>query len=149
MRIVFIAIAAIALGGCATVVRGTTDQVMVDSDPPGAQAVTSEGHSCPATPCTFEVNRKAEFAVSFTKEGYQRQEIPVTTHIASAGAAGFAGNLLVGGVVGMGVDAVTGATLEHVPNPVRAVLIPAEPMMAPPRGRTRRRPGVAADAPQT
>jgi len=39
-------------------------------------------------------------------------------------AAGFAGNIVLGGAVGMVVDASTGATLEHVPNPVTATLIP-------------------------
>ena len=56
--------------------------------------------------------------------GYKPQEVPVKTQIAGAGAAGFAGNILLGGVVGMGVDAATGSTLEHVPNPVHVALEP-------------------------
>ena len=36
----------------------------------------------------------------------------------SASNAGFAGNLLPGGIIGMGVDAAAGATPEHAPNPV-------------------------------
>jgi hypothetical protein len=51
-------------------------------------------------------------------------QVPVSTRIAGAGAAGFAGNILVGGLVGMGVDAATGSTLEHFPNPVLASLVP-------------------------
>jgi hypothetical protein len=50
--------------------------------------------------------------------------VPVATKFAGAGAAGLAGNVLVGGVVGMGVDVATGATLEHFPNPVAANLVP-------------------------
>jgi hypothetical protein len=50
--------------------------------------------------------------------------MPVGTRIAAGGAAGFAGNVLVGGVVGMAVDASTGATLEHYPNPVMLTLVP-------------------------
>jgi hypothetical protein len=46
----------------------------------------------------------------------------VATRVAGAGAAGFAGNVLVGGLVGMGVDAATGSTLEHYPNPVSVIL---------------------------
>jgi len=34
------------------------------------------------------------------------------------------GNILLGGIIGMGADAATGATLEHVPNPVSATLVP-------------------------
>jgi len=50
--------------------------------------------------------------------------MPVTTRIAGAGAAGFAGNILIGGVVGMAVDAASGATLEHYPNPVMMKMVP-------------------------
>jgi hypothetical protein len=72
------------------------------------------------------MDRKAEFIAVFTKDGYQRQEIPVSTRLASSGAAGFAGNVLLGGVIGMGVDASTGSTLEHYPNPVFATMQPAQ-----------------------
>ncbi|MDP2581055.1 hypothetical protein Q8W37_14030 [Shimia thalassica] len=37
-----------------------------------------------------------------------------------SGGAALAGNILVGGIVGIGVDAATGSTLDHVPNPVIA-----------------------------
>jgi hypothetical protein len=99
-----------------------TDQVQIASDPPEAQARTSMGHVC-VTPCTLQFSRKDEFTVLISKPGYHSAEIAVTTRIAGAGVAGFAGNVLLGGVVGMGVDAVSGATLEHVPNPVSATLV--------------------------
>ena len=44
------------------------------------------------------------------------------TRVAGSGAAGFAGNVIIGGVVGMVADAATGATLEHYPNPVGVTL---------------------------
>jgi hypothetical protein len=122
MRILIALPAAVLLAGCATVTRGTTSQVTVNSEPAGASAKTSLGHTCTATPCTFEIPRKSEFIVTFEKEGYDLQQIPVATRVAGSGAAGFAGNVLLGGVVGMGVDAATGSTLEHYPNPVFATL---------------------------
>jgi hypothetical protein len=112
------------LGGCATVTRGTTNQVTVSSEPLGAEAVSSTGLICPMTPCTWEVSRKTEFAVTFKKQGYQTQQAQVGTKIAGSGAAGFAGNLVLGGIIGMGVDAASGATLEHYPNPVFVTLRP-------------------------
>jgi hypothetical protein len=42
-------------------------------------------------------------------------------------AGGFAGNVIIGGVIGMGVDAVSGATLDHYPNPATIVLEPVDP----------------------
>ena len=136
-NLILVIFAASALAGCATVTRGTTSQMQIESDPPGAQVRTSLNHTC-VTPCTLQVSRKDEFAVTFSLPGYRDEKIDVKTQIAGAGVAGFAGNVIVGGVVGMGVDAVTGSTLEHVPNPVRAVLQPVAPAERPPASRNRR-----------
>jgi len=81
--------------------------------------------------------------VTVNKEGYAPQIIPLTKEIPGAGAAGFAGNVLLGGLVGMGVDAATGAALDHKPNPVIVTLQPAAP---PPR---RPRPPRRAPPPQS
>ena len=110
-----------ALSGCATITRGTIDQVQIHSTPDGAHATTSIGQSC-TTPCTLTVSRKDEFTVHYEMDGYQPQDVDVKTQVAGAGAAGFAGNVILGGIIGMGADAATGATLEHVPNPVNADL---------------------------
>jgi hypothetical protein len=123
MHWIWVSTASLLLGGCATVTRGTTEQITLNSEPPGAQARTSLGQNCPMTPCTFEVSRKSEFIVTFEKDGYEPTQIPVVTKLAGAGVAGFAGNVIVGGIVGMGVDAFTGSTLEHYPSPVYATLV--------------------------
>jgi len=56
------------------------------------------------------------------------------------GAAGFAGNVLIDGIVGMGVDAATGSALEHYPNPVSVTL---EPLVL--RGKPGKRRGHAKE----
>ena len=130
----------IGLGGCATVTRGATSQMQIDSEPSGASVKTSLAHAC-TTPCTIQVSRKDEFAIEFSKPGYQTARIDVKTQVASAGVAGFAGNIVAGGIVGMGVDAATGSPLEHVPNPAKAVLQPERAAVQPsppPRQRARR-----------
>ena len=129
MRILLIAAAVGALAGCASITRGTTEQITVTTEPAGAVVRTSMNHSCPTTPCTFQVGRKDEFIVTASKPGYHDASMPVKTKVAGAGAAGFAGNVLLGGVIGMGVDAATGATLEHYPSPVVLAL---QPIQAPP-----------------
>ena len=93
----------------------------------GAQIATSIGLTCSTSPCLLEVSRKKEFTVTVTKEGYEEQTVHVGTVVAPGGVAGMAGNVLVGGVVGMGVDAVSGATLDHIPNPVLVELVPIDP----------------------
>jgi len=98
------------------------------------------------------VSRKDEFSVSISKPGYEPQSIPVTTRVAGGGAAGFAGNILLGGVIGMGVDAASGAALEHYPNPIMAQLRPLPPAYPPPRvpaprGKGKPQPGIVQRAP--
>jgi hypothetical protein len=121
----------LACGGCATVLRGTTDQVQILSEPTGAQVRTSLNHAC-VTPCTITVSRKDEFVVSYSKPGYRSVEIPVKTAVQTAGGGAFVGNVVAGGIVGMGTDMATGAANDHVPNPVMVQLEPDTPG-APPR----------------
>lgn len=137
--IILLSVTGLALAGCATITRGTTNQVQIVSEPAGATARTSLGHQC-ATPCTLQIARKEEFSVAFSMPGYEDQTVLVKTQLAGAGAAGFAGNVIAGGIVGMGVDAVTGSTLEHVPNPVSVALQPlptSTPARGAPRGRAK------------
>ncbi|MGA9855073.1 MAG: translation initiation factor 2 [Gammaproteobacteria bacterium] len=142
-RLVAGALPALVLAGCATMTRGSSEPVQITSDPPGVAARMSTGYSC-VTPCTIEVPRKDDFTVVFAAPGYQTMSVPVVAKVAGGGAAGFAGNLLLGGVVGMAVDASTGAALSHVPNPVHATMIPAVPVAVPrgfaPPAKGERRP---------
>lgn len=136
-----LAVAALVLPciGCASISRGTTENISISSTPPGATAELSgldNPTSC-VTPCVVVVKRSADITVTVNKEGYEPQVIPLTKEIAGTGAAGFAGNVLVGGLVGMGVDAATGAANDHKPNPVIVTLNPAtaapQPRAAKPR----------------
>jgi hypothetical protein len=119
--------------GCASATRGTTESISIVSTPPGATADVSglDNPTACVTPCVVQVKRNADVTVSVNKPGYEPQVIPLTKEVAGSGAAGFAGNVLVGGVVGMGVDAVTGAAMDHKPNPVEVTLQPSRPGSAP------------------
>ena len=123
LKIIICVAAVVSLTGCATITRGTTSQLQIISDPSGADVRTTLGQTC-VTPCTLTVSRKDEFSVSFSAPGYEPASVSVRSQIAGAGAAGVAGNLLFGGIIGVGVDAASGATLEHVPNPVNVTLRP-------------------------
>jgi PEGA domain-containing protein len=129
--------------GCASVTRGTTENISISTTPSGATADVT-GLDIPTacvTPCVVQAKRNAEITVTINKEGYEPQTIPLTKEIPGSGAAGFAGNLLLGGVVGMGVDAVTGAALDHKPNPVIVTLQPLAPVsQRPERARPPRKP---------
>ena len=117
---------------CATVTRGMHEAFVVETEPSGAMVETSKGLHCDATPCTFpHVERNAEFTVTITKPGYRTWSGTVTHHTAGAGAAGMAGNVLVGGLIGLAVDAGSGATQDLVPNPLHVVLETEETDAAP------------------
>lgn len=125
MKSVAIVLAGILAGsGCASVARGTTDQVVIHAEPADATIRTSLGHSCPRSPCTVEAKRKSEFTAYAEKDGYKPGQIHIGTKMSGAGAAGLAGNILIGGIIGVGVDAATGATLDHLPNPAHITLVP-------------------------
>lgn len=121
MRVVGVLAVGLALSGCASITRGWNEQMQFSSVPSEANVRTSMGFQC-LTPCTLQVGRKDEFTVVFSKAGYETKEVQVRTQVAGGGAAGFAGNVLLGGVVGMGVDVASGAALEHCPNPVSVTL---------------------------
>lgn len=113
-----------SLSACATVTRGSSDAWVVNSEPSGAKVETSNGHQCPATPCAIKMSRKSKFTATITKAGYKPASVTVTHKTANAGAAGVAGNVLLGGVIGLGVDVATGASQDLVPNPVTVKLEP-------------------------
>jgi hypothetical protein len=129
--------AAIALPclGCASVTRGTTENISISTTPSGATAEIAglEIPTACVTPCVVQAKRSADVTVAINKDGYEPQIIPLTKEVPATGAAGFAGNILAGGLVGMGVDAVTGAALDHKPNPVIVTLRPLAPAPAPSR----------------
>jgi hypothetical protein len=155
MRILGIVAFCAALGGCASTTRGISETISIATTPSGAEAQVS-GRSqsgflnngkefyC-TTPCSVEVRRSDDIAITLSKPGYEPQIVPLETKIVSNGAAGFAGNILLGGVVGMGVDAATGAAMDHKPNPVIVTLQPVGvPQPPPPPRRPAPRPRAPA-----
>lgn len=132
--VLIVALAALA-GACASVTRGLDETVRIETDPPGADARTSLGQTC-VTPCAIPIARKHEFDVTISKQGYATVQTKVHTVMGGGGAAGIAGNVILGGVTGMVVDATTGATLDHCPNPLVVQLQPIGGV--PPRAQSRR-----------
>lgn len=115
---------AVALAGCATVMRGTTDVVRLISHPEGAEAKTSIGFTC-VTPCAVEVSKQiTEFSVTFSRKGYLSQTYAVVALPSTVGSGYMMENVVLGGMIGIGVDSSTGAANDHKPNPVEAYLSP-------------------------
>lgn len=121
-KVAGLAAAACSLAACATVTRGSSTAWEVNTTPPGATVRTSNGQACDSTPCSIKMSRKSEFTATIAKQGYKPVDVKVTTKISSAGGAGMAGNVLVGGLIGAGVDVATGAMNDLTPNPVNLAL---------------------------
>jgi len=117
MKIFVMASAVLMLAGCASITRGSTDAFVIETKPVGVSATLSNGMSC-TTPCSLKIKRKSEFVVKLEKEGYKTVEANITNKVAGGGAAGMAGNVLLGGFIGAAVDAGSGAMLDLVPNPL-------------------------------
>lgn len=134
--------------GCASVTRGTTDVLEVSTEPPGATVYVTrtdkdltdkemenntvtddidmddpETYRLTAkSPAAFKLSRKGKYFVEIEKEGYLPVEVNVTHKTSGQGGAGMAGNVLVGGAIGVVVDASTGATQDLTPNPIEVNL---------------------------
>jgi uncharacterized protein YceK len=99
-----------AISGCATITKGTTQPISLNTPgAPGAQCTlfsNAVGTKVVTTPATIVLDKSQEsITVSCKKECFQDG----TGVIASSTETMAAGNILVGGVVGLGVDAVSGA----------------------------------------
>ena len=115
----------VALGGCATAVRGATEMFSVQTTPPGALASSSTGWEC-TTPCKVTVKRRGDFVVLLRKEGYvdetvKVRSVPVATKRSMRERVG-----VDVGWIGEATDFATGANYEHTPNPLDVTLVPAK-----------------------
>jgi hypothetical protein len=126
VKALIVAAAALSLGACATITRGTEEEVAFSSEPSGASVTTTVGMGCPSTPCTLKIPRKDQFQATFALPGYQSESVYVSTRMSGGGTAGLAGNAVFGGIIGVVVDGSNGATMDHSPNPVFANLKPTK-----------------------
>ena len=106
----------IALGGCATVMKGTTQDIAVETNPPGATCTVSRNGAqlavLSATPGKVQVGRdKSPLTVSCTKS--PESTTPVNQTVESKFNGATFGNILAGGVIGVVVDASTGANYTY------------------------------------
>lgn len=113
----------LVFASCATVTRGVHEKVRVISEPTSAYVELSSGERG-LTPITFLKRRKENFDVTVSKPGYITQTIKVRSNFSPTGGGAMAGSLVAASVVGVGVDAFSGASLSLYPNPVIVHLVP-------------------------
>ncbi|GEM_PF-812861 len=114
----------VSLSGCASVIKGSSQTIAIATPPTsGASCVltSKEGNWPVVTPGVVKVERsKEDIVIRCTKPGWQdaMQTIP------SNFEGWTVGNLLIGGVIGVGIDAATGAINEY-PHAYNVAMIPA------------------------
>jgi hypothetical protein len=115
----------VVLPGCASLSHGTTQQITVATEPPGASCTLSrEGQSIAridATPGAALVERdKHDILAVCSKPGYATASAPLHSGVAGSSF----GNILAGGLIGVAIDSANGADNEY-PSAVSIVLAPS------------------------
>jgi hypothetical protein len=129
-RIITAIAASLSLSACATVMSGTDQSIAVATDPPGASCSidrngTHIGLVSP-TPGSIHLDRsKDDLTFTCKDPGYQDAKLSQSPHFTGATF----GNILIGGLVGVAVDAATGANFRY-PDNVSIPLAPVAPAKA-------------------
>jgi hypothetical protein len=109
------AVLALSAGGCATITTGTTQAINVDSDPQGAECSlmrSGQQLATVTTPAPVTIKRNQEtIHVRCKKDGFEEGLVVMNSRYETRSA----GNLILGGIVGIMVDASSGASSKYDP----------------------------------
>jgi len=115
--IIVLLLIVVTVSSCATIMQSTTQQVSFNSNPSGA-TVTINGQQRGTTPVIVDLKRKDAFTVKIELTGYSPYELALTRKI-----SGWVwGNIVIGGLPGLVIDAATGGMYILTPEQVNAEL---------------------------
>jgi uncharacterized protein YceK len=121
-------LACVIVAGCATIIHGGSQDVGISTSPAGAK-VTVDNQSTGITPFVAKLTRKDDHMLRLQLDGYQPAEVRLTKSV-----SGWVwGNIVFGGVVGIAIDAVTGAMYSLSPDQVQSALQHQTAQIAPTR----------------
>ena len=117
MRTAILVAAALALSGCASIVKGTSQDVAINTNPPGARCELMRGAASlgvvDPTPGVLNLDKSSESVqIKCDLAGYKSAQYILE----SEAEAMTAGNVIFGGVIGLAVDASTGAMNKYDSN---------------------------------
>lgn len=126
LRATLVVAGLLGLSACATIVEGTDQTVTVDTEPSGARCDLERGSETVAvvnpTPGSVTIDKsKDNVSVLCEKEGYQSASGSLSSEFQGMTF----GNILFGGLIGVGIDASSGAMNEY-PSSVTIALAPEE-----------------------
>lgn len=97
---------ALTTAGCGVIFNGTRQTITATSAPDGAKITTEPGTGDYTTPASLSLERKNNYVLRFTREGYS----PATFQIERQMQGGIlALDILFTGLLGVVIDAATGA----------------------------------------
>lgn len=115
--IILLLLLSFAVYSCATIVNGTEQQVSFSSNPSGAN-VSINGQDVGKTPLSTDLKRKETHFVKIELDGYNPYEMTFVRKV-----SGWAwGNILLGGFIGLAIDAHQGGMYKLNPEQVMAEL---------------------------
>jgi hypothetical protein len=103
------------MSSCATIISGSKQNVKFSSNPSAATIFIDEVE-VGKTPFEIKLARISEHSVMIKLEGYQTYETKLTKKF----NGWFVGNLLIGGIIGLIIDPITGAMYNLSPDQVNA-----------------------------
>lgn len=115
----FFCLSAFYLTGCATIISGTKQNITINTTPSGANVIV-DGNNIGVTPLFTSLQRKNTHFIKLELNGYQ----PLDINISQSFNPWFLGNILIGGLIGIVVDAATGAVYKLSPEQINANLYP-------------------------
>lgn len=107
------------LYGCATIVRGSSQDVRVTSDPSNAEVIVN-GEDRGSTPTTLNLDTGRDYQIEFDRDGYTSETVNVTKDF-TIGWPIF-GNIFSWGIIGIVVDVANGSAYQLSPEQVEAAL---------------------------
>lgn len=122
VKLAAVVLMAANLGACATIMRGTSQQYVISTNPIGAAVSLSTGQRC-TSPCTLTLKRKHPFTVTATMDGYEPATAEVHSQVRGSGATSLAGNAVFGGIIGGAIDASNGSLNSLHPNPLTIEMV--------------------------
>jgi hypothetical protein len=111
--------------GCATIFKGSTQDVGLNSNPQKAavkvKSMAGVEIFSGTTPTAVKLPKKNEYIVTIDMQGYKTSTVQITQTL----EGWFWGNLICGGVIGMVIDYASGAMWDLQPEQISVSLVTA------------------------
>ncbi len=121
-RLIFGAVWAIVITGCASIITGTEQTMTFNSEPDGATVIVA-GKTLGKTPITVKIPKDKNLSMTFEKDGYKSYTTQLSTHL----QGWFWGNIVIGGLLGSTTDGISGAMYEYSPDQYFVTLVADKP----------------------